>query len=149
MKRAIYLIITLILNIVAIILLREHIVISELSSLSVIFMAMMGFFSWQFKLVRDGEMPMNAGTTELNEQEMSRLAEVLRVISFGAIPFFVPFIFFFSDKIKALVPSVILCSFVIVGILLFRAIYGKKIKARLEAEERERQLQEKRERGDL
>ena len=150
MKKLIYMIIALALNVVAIIVFREHIRISELSGTSVIFMIVMGFFSWQFNIVKKGEMPANAGNTgSLNDEEMSRLGGVLEAISFGAIPLFVPFLFFFDDKIRIIVPALILCTFVIVGVLFFRIAYGKKIKARLDAENQERDEQEKRERGDM
>lgn len=150
MKRAIYIIITLILNIVAIIVFRTHITISEMSSMSVIFMLMLGFFAWQFKIVKRGEMSLNAGTSStLNDEEISTLGRVLETVSIGAIPLLIPFIFFFNDKVKVIVPTLVLCSFVIVGMLAFRIIYGKKIKARLDAECRERDEQERRERGDM
>lgn len=150
MKKLIYMIITVALNIAALIIFSEHIKVSEMSSLPVIFMLVLGFFAWQFRLSRDGEIPLNAGnSTDLNDEESSRLAAVLESVTIGAIPFLIPFAFFFSDRVKAIVPSIILCSIVIVGMLLFRILYGKRIKARLDAQEKERQEQEKRERGEL
>lgn len=146
MKKAIYMIICVILNIVAIIVFKEHLRISEMSSLSVTFMLLLGFMAWSFGIAKRGEMPLNAGnSTTLNDEEIAKLGETLRTVSLGMIPLMIPFIFFFNDIIKAVVPAIMLCSMVVVGLLAFRIIYGKKIKARLEKEETERIEQEKRE----
>ncbi len=146
MKKAIYMVICVILNIVAIIVFREHLMISEMSSLSVTFMLLLGFMAWSFGIAKRGEIPLNAvNSSDLNDDEIAKLGEVLRTVSLGMIPFMIPFVFFFNDKIKAIVPAVMLCSMVIVGLFAFRIIYGKKIKARLEKEEKERIEQEKRE----
>ncbi len=146
MKKAIYMVICVILNIVAIIVFKEHLQISEMSSLSVTFMLLLGFMAWSFGIAKRGEMPLNAGnSTDLSNEEIAKLGEVLRTVSLGMIPFMIPFVFFFNDKIKVIVPAVMLCSMVIVGLFAFRIIYGKKIKARLEKEEKERIEQEKRE----
>ncbi len=142
MKKTVYILITLALNIVAVATLSKYIKISEMSSLSVIFMIILGFLSWQFNIVKRGEMQMN-GTNDLNSNEVSQLGAVLEAVCFGTIPFMIPFIFFFNDRIKAVVPAVILCSVVIVGFLFFRLAYGKKIKTRIENEQKELEKQEK------
>ena len=142
MKKTVYILITLALNIVAVATLSKYIKISEMSSLSVIFMIILGFLSWQFNIVKRGEMQMN-GTNDLNSNEVSQLGAVLETVCFGTIPFMIPFIFFFNDRIKAVVPAVILCSVVIVGFLFFRLAYGKKIKTRIENEQKELEKQEK------
>lgn len=149
MKKTIYMIFMIALNIVAIIVFKEHVRISEMSGTNAIFMIVMGFLSWQFNMVKRGEMPMNAGASDLSDEELSRLGGVLEIISFGTIPLLLPFSFFFNDKIKVIVPAIMLCSFVIVGVLLFKIVYGKKIKARQLEQEQQRLEQEKRERGDL
>lgn len=144
MKKTIYMLVALALNVVAIITLSKYIIISEMSSLSVMFMIILGFLSWSFSIVKRGEMPMNTGNSStLNDKEIAQLGAVLEAISFGSIPLMVPFIFFFNDKVKAIVPSIILSSFVVVGFLFFRIVYGKKIKARLENEQAELEKQEK------
>ena len=142
MKKTVYILITLALNIVAVATLSKYIKISEMSSLSVIFMIILGFLSWQFNIVKRGEMQMN-GTNDLNSNEVSQLGAVLEAVCFGTIPFMIPFIFFFNDRIKAVVPAVILCSVVMVGFLFFRLAYGKKIKTRIENEQKELEKQEK------
>lgn len=149
MKKTIYMLFMIALNIVAIIAFKEHVRISEMSGTNAIFMIVMGFLSWQFNMVKRGEMPMNAGASDLSDEELSRLGGVLEIISFGTIPLLLPFSFFFNDKIKVIVPAIMLCSFVIVGVLLFKIVYGKKIKARQLEQEQQRLEQEKRERGDL
>ncbi len=149
MKKTIYMLFMIALNIVAIIVFKEHVRISEMSGTNAIFMIVMGFLSWQFNMVKRGEMPMNAGASDLSDEELSRLGGVLEIISFGTIPLLLPFSFFFNDKIKVIVPAIMLCSFVIVGVLLFKIVYGKKIKARQLEQEQQRLEQEKRERGDL
>lgn len=146
MKKVIYMIICVILNVVAIVIFREHIRITELSSMSAVFMLVLAFLSWSFTLTVKGDMPLNVGgSTELNDDEISRLARMLCNVCFGMIPLLIPFIFFFSDTIKTVVPVALLCSAVIVGALAFRILYGKSIKARLEAEENEKNEQQKRE----
>lgn len=149
MKKTIYMLFMIALNIVAIIVFKEHVRISEMSGTNAIFMIVMGFLSWQFNMVKRGEMSMNAGASDLSDEELSRLGGVLEIISFGTIPLLLPFSFFFNDKIKVIVPAIMLCSFVIVGVLLFKIVYGKKIKARQLEQEQQRLEQEKRERGDL
>lgn len=144
MKKTVYILITLALNIVAVATLSKYIKISEMSSMSVIFMIILGFLSWQFNIVKRGEMPMNTGNSStLNDKEIAQLGAVLEAVCFGTIPFMIPFIFFFNDRIKAVVPAVILCSVVIVGFLFFRLAYGKKIKTRIENEQKELEKQEK------
>lgn len=144
MKRVIYIIVGILLNVLAVVLFREHLMISGASSVSIVFMAVLGLMSWSFDIVKKGEMPINTGSSsKLNDEETAKLGEVLSAISFGMIPILIPFVFFFSDTVKIIVSVSLLCSVVIVGFLAFRFAWGKKIKARLEKEEKERIEQEK------
>ena len=110
----------------------------------IIFMLVLGLMSWSFDIVKKGEMPINTGSSsELNDEETARLGEILSAISLGMIPVLLPFVFFFNNTVKIVVSVSLLCSVVVVGFLVFRLAWGKKIKARLEKEEKERVEQEK------
>lgn len=144
MKKTIYMVVGILLNIVAIIVFREHLIISEASSVGIVFMLVLGLMSWSFDIVKKGEMPINTGSSsELNDEETTRLGEILSAISLGMIPVLLPFVFFFNNTVKIVVSVSLLCSVVVVGFLVFRLAWGKKIKARLEKEETERVEQEK------
>lgn len=144
MKKTIYMVVGILLNIVAIIVFREHLIISEASSVGIVFMLVLGLMSWSFDIVKKGEMPINTGSSsELNDEETARLGEILSAISLGMIPVLLPFVFFFNNTVKIVVSVSLLCSVAVVGFLAFRLAWGKKIKARLEKEEKERVEQEK------
>ena len=144
MKKAIYTAVGVLLNIVAVIVFRGHLMISEASSVSIVFMLVLGIMSWSFDIVKKGEMPLNTGGSfDLNDDEIARLGEILSATSLGMIPVLLPFVFFFNDTVKIVVSVSLLCSVVVVGFLAFRLAWGKKIKARLEKEEKERIEQEK------
>lgn len=145
MKKAIYMICGVILNIVAVFAFHKHLVLSEASASVVFMIALLCFWSNHFSHLIDNDMPINTGGMDLNAEEQDSLGKVIGLISYGVIPLLIPFIFFFNDKIKVGVPSVLALSVIIVGIIFFRLRYGKKVRARIEAEEKEKIEQEKRE----
>ncbi|MBQ7412139.1 MAG: hypothetical protein IJW10_04470 [Clostridia bacterium] len=146
MKKTIYMLACIILNVVAIFVFRKHLIISGASSTAIIAMALLAFWTWHFKTATENGIETNVGTADLSPDEIDRLNKCIAAISYGTIPLLIPFMFFFEDKVKLIVPWILVSAVVIVGIFYFRLRYGKNVKNRIKAEMAEKEEQEKRER---
>lgn len=146
MKKTIYMVICIALNIMAIILFREHLIISSASATAVLAMALLAFWTWHFNTATQNGFEPNVGNSDLSPDEQDKVSKCVATISYGTIPLLIPFIFFFGDKIKLIAPWILASAVVLVGIIYFRLRYGNDVKARIEAEMAEKEAQEKRER---
>ena len=148
MKKTIYMIICILLNIAAIIVFRKEIVITSASIGPISFMIILGFWCSLYNNLQEYDMTVNTGASmSLTPEEGYTLGKAIGAVSFGIITVLIPFVFFFNDTVKVIVPVSLLISVVFIGTFYFRIRYGKQIKSRIELEEKEREEQEKKESG--
>ncbi|MBO5375066.1 MAG: hypothetical protein J6A54_06450 [Clostridia bacterium] len=146
MKKTIYMIACVVLNIIAIILFRERLIISGASATAILAMILLAFWTWHFNTATQNGFEPNVGNTDLSPDEQDKVSKCVAIVSYGTIPLLIPFIFFFGDRVKLIAPWILASAVVLVGIIYFRLRYGKDVKARIEAEMAEKEAQEKRER---
>ena len=146
MRKTIYMLTCIILNVVAIIIFRDYLIVSSASSTAVIAMILLAFWTWHFNTATQNGFEPNAGAMDLSPDEQDKMLKCVAMVSYGTIPLLIPFMFFFNDKIKMIVPWIVVCAVVVVGMIYFRLRYGKAVKRRIEAEMAEKEAQEKRER---
>ena len=147
MKKSIYYIVHLVVNLVLLVAFRANIVIDFLSVVPVFLIALMLIQAPMFRvdIHRNslGDTAYSTGNTvRLTDDELEKQYKYTRYSFYGLIPFVFPFIFFFSSyaKLFSIIPYIL--SYII-GNVIFKVQYGKAIKARLEAEKEElrKQLQ--------
>ncbi len=146
MKKIIYMIVCVILNVIAIILFREYLIISSASATAIIAMILLAFWTWHFNTATQNGFEPNVGSADLSPDECDKISKCIATISYGTIPFLIPFMFFFEDNVKLIAPWILASAVVLVGIFYFRLRYGKSVKTRIETEMAEKEAQEKRER---
>ena len=141
MKKSLYYIVHLVVNLVLLVAFRANIVIDFLSGVPVFLIALMLIQAPLFRVdihrTSLGDTQYSAvNMVRLTDDELEKQYRYTRYAFYGLIPFVFPFIFFFSSYAK-------LCSIIpymlayVVGNVIFRFKYGKTIKARLEAEKEE------------
>ena len=147
MKKSIYYIVHLVVNLVLLVAFRSNIVIDFMSGVPVFLIALMLI---QAPLIRVDMHRTSLGDTQysavnmvrLTDDELEKQYKYTRYAFYGLIPFVFPFIFFFSSyaKLCSIIPYILAY---VVGNVIFKFKYGKTIKARLEAEKEElrKQLQ--------
>ena len=141
MKKSIYYIVHLVVNLVLLVAFRSNIVIDFMSGVPVFLIALMLI---QAPLIRVDMHRTSLGDTQysavnmvrLTDDELEKQYKYTRYAFYGLIPFVFPFIFFFSSyaKLCSIIPYILAY---VVGNVIFRFKYGKTIKARLEAEKEE------------
>ena len=140
----IYYCITILANIAAIPIFYEYINISALSIVPLFLIALMSFQALLFKNEKVENGFRTAYGSNLTADEENKLLCSGSSFLFATIPWMIPFILFFPSIVKAL--SILIYIIGLVGGLILYRIKNKgKIVNRINAEEKERQEQEKRE----
>ena len=140
----IYYCITILANIAAIPIFYEYINISALSIVPLFLIALMIFQALLFKNEKVENGFRTAYGSNLTADEENKLLGSGSSFLFATIPWMIPFILFFPPFVKVLSTLVYIVG-LIGGILLYRIKNKGKILNRMNAEEMERQEQEKRE----
>ena len=140
----IYYCITILANIAAIPIFFEYINISVLSIVPLFLIALMIFQALLFKNEKVENGFRTAYGSNLTADEENKLLGSGSSFLFATIPWMIPFILFFPPFVKVLSTLVYIVG-LIGGILLYRIKNKGKILNRMNAEEMERQEQEKRE----
>ena len=140
----IYYCITILANIAAIPIFYEYINISALSIVPLFLIALMIFQALLFKNEKVENGFRTAYGSNLTADEENKLLGSGSSFLFATIPWMIPFILFFPPFVKVLSILVYIVG-LIGGILLYRIKNKGKILNRMNAEEMERQEQEKRE----
>ena len=141
MKKSIYYIVHLVVNLVLLVAFRANIIVDFLSVVPVFLIVLMLIQAPMFKvdIHRNslGDTAYSTGNTvRLTDDELEKQYKYTRYSFYGLIPFVFPFIFFFSSyaKLCSIIPYILAY---IVGNVIFKVKYGKAIKARLESEKEE------------
>ena len=140
----IYYCITILANIVAIPIFYEYINISALSIVPLFLIALMIFQAILFKNEKVENGFRTAYGSNLTADEENKLLSSGSSFLFAAIPWMIPFILFFPAIVKVLSVLVYIIGLV-GGLILYRIKNKGKIVNRIDAEEKERQEQEKKE----
>ena len=141
---AIYYCITILSNIVATIVFHKSINISVLSAMPLFLIALMIFQAHIFKNEKVENGFRTAYGTNLTADEENKMLDSGSTFLFATIPWMIPFILFFPAIVKVLSVLVYIIGLV-GGLILYRIKNKGKIVNRINAEEKERQEQEKRE----
>ena len=140
----IYYCITIIVNIVAVIVFYKSINVTGLSVMPLFLIALMIFQALLFKNEKVENGFRTAYGSNLTADEENKLLCSGSSFLFATIPWMIPFILFFPSIVKAL--SILIYIIGLVGGLILYRIKNKgKIVNRINAEEKERQEQEKKE----
>ena len=141
--------ITVVANIAAIIIFRNSINITPLSIMPLILVALLIFQSQIFKTAKiENGFDTNYGS-DLTAKEKNEMYHSASKFMLAAIPFMIPFLFFFPSSAKILSVFVYIIGLV-GGLAIYRIKSQAKIVDRLLAEENERKEQEiKEENGKL
>ena len=140
----IYYCITIIANIVAAIVFHKSINITVLSAMPLFLMALMIFQAFIFRNEKVENGFRTAYGSNLTAAEENKLLSSGSSFLFATIPWIIPFILFFSSFVKVLSILVYIIGLV-GGLILYRIKNKGKIVNRIDAEEKERQEQEKKE----
>ena len=140
----IYYCITILTNIAAIPIFYKHINISALSIVPLFLIALMIFQALLFKNEKVENGFRTAYGSNLTVDEENKLLSSGSSFLFATIPWMIPFILFFPSIVKALSILVYIIGLV-GGLILYRIKNKGKIVNRINAEEKERQEQEKKE----
>ena len=140
----IYYCITVLANIAALFIFHKHINISVLSVIPISLIAIMIF---QINFFKTGKKENGFGTTygsNFSDNEENQLFSFASASLICAIPWMIPFILFFPSIVKVISILVYIIGLV-GGLILYRIKNKGKIVNRIDAEEKERQEQEKKE----
>ena len=135
---------TIFANIVAAIVFHKSINISILSAMPLFLIALMIFQAHIFKNEKVENGFRTAYGSNLNADEENKMLDSGSSFLFATIPWMIPFILFFPSFVKALSVLVYIIGLV-GGLILYRIKNKGKIVNRIDAEEKERQEQEKKE----
>ena len=140
----IYYCITILANIVATIVFHKSINISVLSAMPLFLIALMIFQAHIFKNEKVENGFRTAYGSNLTADEENKILDSGSTFLFATIPWMIPFILFFPAIVKVLSILVYIIGLV-GGLILYRIKNKGKIVNRIDAEEKERQEQEKKE----
>ena len=140
----IYYCITILANIAAIPIFFEYINISALSIVPLFLIALMIFQALHFKNEKVENGFRTAYGSNLTADEENKILDSGSTFLFATIPWMIPFILFFPAIVKVLSVLVYIIGLV-GGLILYRIKNKGKIVNRMDAEEKERQEQEKKE----
>ena len=140
----IYYCITIIANIVAAIVFHKSINITVLSAMPLFLIALMIFQAHIFKNEKVENGFRTAYGSKLTADEENKMLDTGSSFLFATIPWMIPFVLFFPSIVKVLSILVYIIGLV-GGLILYRIKNKGKIINRIDAEEKERQEQEKKE----
>ena len=140
----VYYCITIIANIVASIVFYKNINVTVLSVMPLLLIALMIFQALLFKNEKVENGFRTAYGSNLTADEENKLLSSGSSFLFATIPWMIPFVLFFSAIVKVLSILVYIIGLV-GGLILYRIKNKGKIVNRINAEEKERQEQEKKE----
>ena len=140
----IYYCITILANIVVTIVFHKSINISALSAMPSFLIALMIFQAHIFKNEKVENGFRTAYGSNLTADEENKMLDSGSTFLFATIPWMIPFILFFPAIVKVLSILVYIIGLV-GGLILYRIKNKGKIVNRIDAEEKERQEQEKKE----
>ena len=140
----IYYCITILANIAAIPIFFEYVNISALSIVPLFLIALMIFQALLFKNEKVENGFRTAYSSNLTADEENKLLSSGSSFLFATIPWMIPFVLFFTAIVKVLSILVYIIGLV-GGLILYRIKNKGKIVNRIDAEEKERQEQEKKE----
>ena len=140
----IYYCITIIVNIVAVIVFYKNINVTGLSVMPLFLIALMIFQAHIFKNEKVENGFRTKYGSNLTADEENKMLDSGSTFLFATIPWMIPFILFFPAIVKVLSILVYIIGLV-GGLILYRIKNKGKIVNRMDAEEKERQEQEKKE----
>ena len=140
----VYYSITILANIIAIFIFHKNINISALSIIPLILIALMIFQAYFFKKEKAENGFRTTYRSNLTDNEENNMLNSASTFLLATIPWMIPFIFFFPSFVKILSVLVYIVG-LIGGFVIYRIKNKEKITNRMNAEEIERQEQEKKE----
>lgn len=141
---AIYIFITLFLNVLSAFVFYKHLHISVLSLLPVALIAVMLFQAIYYKKGTPESDVSTAYGSGFNKKEQSSLLKYASKTLFTGFPLLIPFVFFFTDAIKILSVLVYILSFA-AGIIYYRIKHKDELEDRINEEKRQLEEQIKKE----
>ena len=96
-------------------------------------------------LARDGAESTSLSSGSLNKAEVYSLLRIIAYVTLCVIPLLFPVVFFGDERIKSIVSCTAWLFTFIIGFLVFKIMFGKKIKDRIDMETKELQEQIKHE----
>ncbi len=148
MKRTIYLLAGLILNIVIAVIFWDRINVASASLVPLFALAVSAFDAAAFLLHPGDAALINShirDLTSFTDAERVHLSRSLADALTAFMPFYPPFIIFFGTFVKIVVPTLLLIASFAAGPFIFRIRCGDGIKARMDAERAELEEQKKKE----
>ena len=140
----VYYSITILANIIAIFIFHKNINISALSIIPLILITLMIFQAYFFKKEKVENGFRTTYRSNLTNDEENNMLNSASTFLLATIPWMIPFIFFFSSFVKILSVLIYIVG-LIGGFVIYRIKNKEKITNRMNAEEIERQEQEKKE----
>ena len=141
---AIYIFITLFLNVLSAFVFYKNLHISILSLVPVALIAVMLFQAIYYKKGTPENEVSTAYGSGFNNKEQSALLKYASKTLFAGIPLLIPFVFFFTDAIKILSVFVYIVSFA-AGIVYYRIKHKEELENRINEEKRQLEEQIKKE----
>ena len=146
MKRILYFISAVAVNIVLVIVFRSRMNINASSLLPLFLVVWMSFYAVYYNNHRRREdITTNYYSPDLTDTEWERVAVCTRDAYAFSVPLYVPFIFFFSTWVKLLFALFISVASASFGGILFRLRYGRELRERYDKEKKELDEQKRRE----
>ncbi len=140
----IYYCITILSNIIVAVAFYQNINITELSILPLFLIALMIFQAHFFKIEKVENGFRTAYGSSLTADEENKMLSSGSTFLFATIPWMIPFVLFFPSFVKLLSLLAYIIGLV-GGLILYRIKNKGRIVSRMDAEEKERQEQEKKE----
>lgn len=140
----VYYSITILANIIAIFIFHKNINISALSIIPLILIALMIFQAYFFKKEKVENGFRTTYRSNLTNDEENNMLNSASTFLLATIPWMIPFIFFFPSFVKILSVLIYIVG-LIGGFVIYKIKNKEKITNRMNAEEIERQEQEKKE----
>ena len=145
MRRIIYYITTIILNITSIFVLRHHLHITAASMIPVLLLLLSAFFAFYYVHNQENNTTYSSNTN-ITEAEWKQVTFYMIHAHLIAIPLYIPFIWFFASWFKLFSAVLFLVAFISSNIV-FRMKHGKELQDRYDQEKRE--LQEQKVKEDM
>ena len=136
MKRMLYHIVTLAVEIVCVIVFRARLNITAMSVLPLFLIALSSFQAAYFNNHRHREDFNTNNYADLTDTEWEKMSVCVRDAYIFSVPLYVPFIFFFSSWVKPLSVILFMAS-VTGGSIYFRLRYGRELRERYDNEKKE------------
>lgn len=146
MKKTIYFVSTVLLNVVVLFVFGNHMNLTGLSILPIAVIALIAFQAIYFlkePVQREFHTAYNTG--KANDDDYEKLYHLVGNSMLCFIPLIVPTIFFFQSSIKCILSIALYICSPLSGRIIFHIKYGKEMNSRINSEDKELEEQRKKE----